>query len=218
MREAIPHMDEITCAAQPCARRLARCFAAALFITVAVPMGSAEATPPTRPAALKQAVDGGAEVVLRALGLLGVRYRYGGNTPDTGLDCSGLVKLVFQDTVGMVLPRRSDDMSRYGQSVAFTDLQPGDLVYFNTMRLPFSHVGIYIGERRFVHAPSSGGVVRIESLDLDYWTRRFDGARRLLDAPAAPMEALAFEALPRAAEQENPALNSAAPDRYPSGN
>lgn len=147
------------------------------------------------------AADASAEIVLRALSLLGVRYRYGGNSPETGLDCSGFVKLVFQETVGLVLPRRSDDMSRFGQSVAWSDLQPGDLVFFNTMRFAFSHVGIYIGEGQFVHAPSSGSVVRVEALNKDYWVRRFDGARRLVDTPPdlaafLPARNINFEAIP----------------------
>ncbi len=136
---------------------------------------------------MANAADASAEVVLRALSLLGVPYRYGGNTPNTGLDCSGLVKLVFQETVGLALPRRSDDMSRFGQSVGWTDLQPGDLVFFNTMRFSFSHVGIYIGEGQFVHAPSSGSVVRVEALNKDYWVKRFDGARRLVASPPAAL-------------------------------
>jgi hypothetical protein len=124
--------------------------------------------------------DVGAEVVFRALSLLGVHYRFGGNTPETGLDCSGLVRLVYQDTLGLPLPRRSEEISRVGPAVAPSELQPGDLVFFNTLRRAFSHVGIYIGNNQFVHAPSSGGSIRVENLGADYWTRRFDGARRLL--------------------------------------
>jgi hypothetical protein len=126
--------------------------------------------------------EAGAEVVFRALSLLGVNYRFGGNSPDTGLDCSGLVRLVFNDTLGLPLPRRSEEISRVGGAVAPTELQPGDLVFFNTLRRAFSHVGIYIGNNQFVHAPSSGGSIRVESLGSDYWVRRFDGARRLLGA------------------------------------
>jgi hypothetical protein len=126
--------------------------------------------------------EAGAEVVFRALSLLGVNYRFGGNSPDTGLDCSGLVRLVFNDTLGLPLPRRSEEISRVGGAIAPTELQPGDLVFFNTLRRAFSHVGIYIGNNQFVHAPSSGGSIRVESLGSDYWVRRFDGARRLLGA------------------------------------
>ena len=129
--------------------------------------------------------EAGAEVVFRALSLLGVRYQFGGNSPDTGLDCSGLVRLVFHETLGLPLPRRSEEISRVGGSIATTELQPGDLVFFNTLRRAFSHVGIYIGNNQFVHAPSSGGSIRVENLGSDYWVRRFDGARRVLVAGSA---------------------------------
>jgi hypothetical protein len=141
------------------------------------------AAPPAGMAAI--VAEAGAEVVFRALSLLGVNYRFGGNSPDTGLDCSGLVRLVFKDTLGLPLPRRSEEISRVGGSVAPSELQPGDLVFFNTLRRAFSHVGIYIGNNQFVHAPSSGGSIRVESLGSDYWVRRFDGARRLLGADGA---------------------------------
>lgn len=124
----------------------------------------------------------GAEVVLRALGLLGVNYRWGGNTPDDGLDCSGLVRHVFREAIGLVLPRRAEEMGRTGSQIAPHQLKPGDLVFFNTLRRTFSHVGIYIGNNQFVHAPSTGGVVRVENMDARYWLARFDGARRLVPA------------------------------------
>lgn len=145
------------------------------------------APPPASMAAI--VAEAGAEVVFRALSLLGVNYRFGGNSPDTGLDCSGLVRLVYNDTLGLLLPRRSVEISRVGGSVSPTELQPGDLVFFNTMRHAFSHVGIYIGNNQFVHAPSTGGSIRVESLGSDYWVRRFDGARRLLgsDGPGLPV-------------------------------
>jgi len=120
------------------------------------------------------------ELVLRALTLLGVNYKLGGNSPDSGLDCSGLVRHVFQEAVGLVLPRRADEISRAGEAVDTEQLKPGDLVFFNTLRRAFSHVGIYIGNNQFVHAPSRGGGVRVENMDKAYWTQRFNGARRLL--------------------------------------
>jgi hypothetical protein len=122
----------------------------------------------------------GTELVLRALSLLGVNYKWGGNSPDTGLDCSGLVRHVFSEATGLVLPRRAEDMSRNGDAVRRDQLRPGDLVFFNTLRRAFSHVGIYIGNGQFVHAPSSGGNVRVESLSGQYWRQRFNGARRVL--------------------------------------
>ncbi|MCO5107264.1 MAG: C40 family peptidase [Burkholderiaceae bacterium] len=128
----------------------------------------------------------GAELVIRSLSLLGVRYRFGGNSPDTGLDCSGLVRHVYEGALGLVLPRRSEEMSRKGESVALDQLRPGDLVFFRTLRRAFSHVGIYIGDNRFVHAPSRGGQVRVEQIDNRYWMRRFNGARRIAAADAPP--------------------------------
>lgn len=126
-------------------------------------------------------------VVMRALSLLGVSYRFGGNRPETGLDCSGLVRLVFRDAIGMVLPRRSAEISRAGNDVRLNQLRPGDLVFFNTLRRAFSHVGIYIGNDQFVHAPSSGGQVRVETINKRYWLARFDGARRLASVDMAEL-------------------------------
>jgi cell wall-associated NlpC family hydrolase len=111
--------------------------------------------------------------------MIGVRYRWGGNTPDSGLDCSGFVRYVFQDTLGMTLPRRAEEMSRVGEKVRVSDLKPGDLVFFNTMRRSFSHVGIYIGDNKFVHSPSTGSTIRVDDMDSGYWEKRFQGARRI---------------------------------------
>ncbi|MBR8253945.1 C40 family peptidase [Burkholderia ambifaria] len=119
------------------------------------------------------------DVVVGALNMIGVRYRWGGNSPDSGLDCSGFVRYVFQDTLGMSLPRRAEEMSRVGEKVSMSNLKPGDLVFFNTMRRTFSHVGIYIGDNKFVHSPSTGSTIRVDDLDNGYWEKRFTGARRL---------------------------------------
>ncbi len=122
------------------------------------------------------------DVVVGALNMIGVRYRWGGNTPDSGLDCSGFVRYVFQDTLGMTLPRRAEEMSRVGEKVTVSDLKPGDLVFFNTMRRSFSHVGIYIGDNKFVHSPSTGSTIRVDEMDDGYWEKRFQGARRIENA------------------------------------
>lgn len=119
------------------------------------------------------------DVVVGALNMIGVRYRWGGSTPDSGLDCSGFVRYVFQDTLGMSLPRRAEEMSRVGEKVSMRNLKPGDLVFFNTMRRTFSHVGIYIGDNKFVHSPSTGSTIRVDDLDDGYWEKRFTGARRV---------------------------------------
>ncbi|MDR0672473.1 MAG: C40 family peptidase [Zoogloeaceae bacterium] len=121
------------------------------------------------------------EVILKALELVGVRYRMGGDDPLVGLDCSGFVRLVYQDAVDLPLPRTAREQSRMGAEVAArSELKPGDLVFFNTARRAFSHVGIYLGDDYFLHAPSSGGAVRVENMQKRYWLTRYDGARRLL--------------------------------------
>lgn len=159
--------------------------AGALLLALACVLPHGAAAAENDPAARFGQADTGSEVVLRALGMLGVPYLYGGDSPDTGFDCSGLVQYVYGDALGASLPRRSQEIESAGTAIATDDLQPGDLVFFNTQRSPFSHVGIYIGEQRFVHAPSSGGTVRIESLAAGYWQSRFDGARRLLASGSA---------------------------------
>src|SRR5690606_26993730 len=114
-----------------------------------------------------------------ALSVLGIKYLYGGDTPDTGFDCSGLVTYAAEKSLGLKLPRTSADQAKLGQSIKRDELKTGDLVFFNTRGRRFSHVGIYLGDRKFVHAPRTGSVVRIESMDVSYWQKRYNGARRL---------------------------------------
>ncbi|HVG03732.1 MAG TPA: C40 family peptidase [Burkholderiaceae bacterium] len=128
------------------------------------------------------------DIVVHALTLVDTPYRYGGSTPE-GFDCSGLVRYVYQAVAGHQLPRRSEDMGKLGESVSRSQLEPGDLVFFNTLARAYSHVAIYIGEGRFLHAPARGGRVRIEGLDDRYWRTRFNGARRLIDADAMTQRA-----------------------------
>lgn len=116
---------------------------------------------------------------MTALGLMGSPYRYGGNDPATGFDCSGLVSYVFRQATGTGLPRITRDQAAASRRINRRDLREGDLVFFNTLGRANSHVGIYIGDGRFVNAPSSGGHVRIDSLDSPYFSRRFDSARTL---------------------------------------
>jgi cell wall-associated NlpC family hydrolase len=127
-----------------------------------------------------QPAGAAAELVLSAVGLLGVPYRYGGGDPSTGLDCSGLVALAARNALGLQLPRHAEAISRAGVPVEREQLLPGDLVFFNTLGRPFSHVGIYLGDGQFVHAPARSGRVRIEALAQSYWHARFNGARRLV--------------------------------------
>ena len=119
------------------------------------------------------------ELLLRALGLVGVQYKYGGSSPDTGFDCSGLVHYVFGHAIGLALPRNAEEISRMGNQIGRDELEPGDLVFFDTLRRPFSHVGIYLGEQRFIHAPSHRGQVEIISMASRYWQSRYNGARRI---------------------------------------
>jgi len=119
------------------------------------------------------------DLTVKAMDFMGIRYKRGGNTPENGLDCSGFVRLVFKDAVGETLPRTAAEISRVGENVDQKDLQPGDLVFYNTLKRGFSHVGIYLGDNKFIHSPSAGGQVRVESMDLAYWKKRFNGARRI---------------------------------------
>lgn len=114
-----------------------------------------------------------------ALQQLGVQYRYGGTSPDIGFDCSGLIHYSAQESWGLQLPRRARDMAGVGQQVNISELVVGDLVFFNTLGHRFSHVGIYLGDGYFVHAPSSRGQVRIENMSVRYWKQRYTGARRI---------------------------------------
>jgi len=120
------------------------------------------------------------EITSRSVLLLGTPYRLGGMSPAEGLDCSGLIAHVMQDAFRLRFPRTTEEQSVVGMPVARHAIEPGDLVFFNTLGRPNSHVGVYLGERRFVHAPTARGVVRIESLDQSYWSSRFDQARRLI--------------------------------------
>ena len=123
---------------------------------------------------------GAQDLAMFALGLIGVDYRYGGETPEGGLDCSGLVRHVFQQVTGVTLPRTSKELARIGAPIARDDLEAGDLVFFDTRRFAFSHVGIYLGDGRFIHAPSRGSEVEIAELTNSYWRKHFNGARRLV--------------------------------------
>ena len=122
----------------------------------------------------------GTEIVMQALAQVGKPYRWGGSDPREGFDCSGLVAHVYEDALGIRLPRTSRDMSRRGGRIGAGRLAAGDLVFFNTARRAYSHVGIYVGSGRFVHAPATGSLVRVERMDSRYWASRFDGARRIV--------------------------------------
>jgi cell wall-associated NlpC family hydrolase len=123
--------------------------------------------------------DRASGLVVNAMGFLGVPYKRGGNSAETGFDCSGFVRAMYEQTVGLLLPRRADQQAAATQVIDKKELQPGDLVFFNTMRRNFSHVGIYVGDNKFIHAPRSGAEIRVEDMGVAYWARRFNGARRV---------------------------------------
>jgi len=124
--------------------------------------------------------DTASDLVLSAMNFLGVRYTRGGNSVENGFDCSGFTRHIFEMSVGLVLPRRADEQARLSSLLPIRrdELKPGDLVFFNTMRATFSHVGIYVGEGKFIHAPRTGSAVRVEDMRDSYWAKRFTGARR----------------------------------------
>ena len=121
------------------------------------------------------------DLVLKGLELVGINYRRGGTNPDSGLDCSGFVQVVFRESVGKLLPRTAKEQSEVGSVVDKEELKPGDLVFFNTMRRAFSHVGIYLGDNRFMHSPRTGAEVRVEDMSQSYWVKRYNGARRVVE-------------------------------------
>ena len=137
-------------------------------------------TAPTESNFVRQVRDKASEMVLTAMNFLGVPYRRGGTTGEDGFDCSGFTRHVFEMSLGLVLPRRADEQARAPGlfSIKRNELKPGDLVFFNTLKRTFSHVGIYVGDGKFIHSPRTGGEVRVEDMRLAYWSKRYNGARR----------------------------------------
>ena len=119
------------------------------------------------------------EILINAMSLTGIKYTYGGNSPTTGFDCSGFVRYVFSQAANLTLPPTARAISQIGKTVKRDELQPGDLVFFDTLKSAFSHVGIYIGNNKFIHAPRTGSNVRIENMQTGYWASHFNGAQRL---------------------------------------
>jgi len=137
------------------------------------------------------------DLVINAMGFLGVPYRRGGSS-EKGVDCSGFVRTIYEQTVGTLLPHRASEQAASTQKIDRSELKPGDLVFFNTMRRAFSHVGIYVGDNKFIHAPKPGARVRVEDMGISYWNTRFDGARRVEGADeAAAISAAANLPVPR---------------------
>jgi cell wall-associated NlpC family hydrolase len=151
---------------------------------------------PTESDFVRQVRDKASDMVLTSMNFLGVPYRRGGTSAEDGFDCSGFTRRVFEMSLGLVLPRRADEQAHAKGliDVKRDELKPGDLVFFNTLKRTFSHVGIYVGEGKFIHAPRTGGEVRVEDMRFAYWAKRFTGARRA--EPAAPELTAATPALP----------------------
>ena len=146
---------------------------------------SAEGLSTSAPAATTS--DKASEILSNALGLVGVKYKFGGRTPETGMDCSGFVGHVFQSTAGLALPHSASGISAVGNKITLHDLRPGDLVFFKTVRKAISHVGIYLGNNKFVHASSTKtGDVMVSNLSENYWSKHFSAARRVeLSTPSS---------------------------------
>ena len=119
------------------------------------------------------------EVLINALSLTGIKYKYGGSSPDTGFDCSGFVRHLYESSVGLLLPRRAEEQANSTEVIDRSELKPGDLVFFNTMKRAFSHVGIYVGDGKFIHSPRTGKAVKVDDMRSAYWLKRFNGARRV---------------------------------------
>lgn len=166
-------------------------------------------------ALVRQVRDVASDLVLSAMNFLGVPYKRGGNSADDGFDCSGFTRHIFEMSLGLVLPRRVDDQASASGLVriAREELRPGDLVFFNTLRRTFSHVGIYIGDGKFIHAPRTGSEVRIEDMRQAYWDRRFTGARRAEATSAAMQGVTTAQSVQGAAQGPEKAERKAQPSR-----
>ena len=157
-------------------------FVVVMMLSACGLFGTAPSDPvSSTPATRGEATEKGREVAMFAMGLLDTGYRFGGKNPEAGLDCSGMVSYVYNQAIGLKITGSAADIARKGQSIARESLRPGDLVFFNTRKFSFSHVGIYIGENRFVHAPSSNGKVRIDLMTNKYYAQRFESARSYFD-------------------------------------
>ncbi|KAF1019894.1 MAG: Murein DD-endopeptidase MepH [Paracidovorax wautersii] len=158
--------------------------------TKVAPAGMASAAPAADGVNTTGLADRFASLVVDAIGHIGIPYKYGGNSLEAGgFDCSGFVKAIYSEALGAILPRRSEEQAAATAKINRTELQPGDLVFFKTTRRAFSHVGIYIGEDKFVHAPRTGARIRMENMTDNYWTKRFNGARRVHVAESQAQQA-----------------------------
>ena len=161
--------------------RLLICCGLAVLVTACATPPAPRDAPELAPTARAGHSEKGNEVTLFALGLIDTGYRFGGKNPQAGLDCSGMVSYIYDHGAGLKVRGSAAEIARQGRPVERASLRPGDLVFFNTSNASFSHVGVYIGENRFVHAPSSNGRVRIDQLNARYYAQRFEAARTYFD-------------------------------------
>lgn len=166
----------------------------------------------SRPNIAERVRDGASNMVLTAMNFLGVPYKRGGSSEAAGFDCSGFTRHIFELSMGFVLPRKADQQARAPGLIPVTreELRPGDLVFFNTLKRTFSHVGIYVGEGKFIHSPRVGGEVRVEEMSLAYWKKRFTGARRV-ETPADASQMAANAAATKATAVPEPSPATPAP-------
>ncbi|MDK2125156.1 C40 family peptidase [Parachitinimonas caeni] len=152
--------------------------------------------------AKQESMDLAQDILLQAMGLIGVTYRYGGNSPETGLDCSGFIRYVFKQALNIALPHNAFAISRLGDEIEKEDLKAGDLVFFNTLGRKFSHVGIYLGDDRFIHSPSSGGKIQVVRMTDSYWHKRFNGARRVSQETVSERSPILKQLIAQASAEE----------------
>ena len=161
--------------------RVLQFLVASLLLLLLVACGSIPAPRASNSADRPLASEKGMDVVIFALGLIDTNYRFGGKNPEAGFDCSGMVSYIYRNAADVKVAGSAANIARHGRPVDRDELRPGDLVFFNTRNAPYSHVGIYIGDDRFVHAPSTRGQVRIDKLAASYYAQRFQTARNYFD-------------------------------------
>jgi cell wall-associated NlpC family hydrolase len=185
MRQKPYSIDSHGCAYAASRRAYVTCLAFLLpsLILAGCSTPTRKPAPPSAITKFKEDTSVGTEgISIAAMGLVGVPYRFGGNTPAGGFDCSGLIAYVYRNAASIQLPRTVQEMSRAGQAIQNAAPAPGDLVFFNTTGERYSHAGIYVGHGRFVHAPSKGGTVRLDQITSPYWAARYTAARRIASA------------------------------------
>lgn len=162
-------------------QKLLRIFLLFAVLLISTPVFADDDSEETTEIEVSKAKNAVGNMLIQAVSLMGIPYKWGGNTPATGMDCSGFIRYVFKKSLGINLPRTAREMARLGKRVRITELEPGDLLFFNTMGYSNSHMGMYIGNNQFIQAPRTGDNIKITELD-GYWRARFNGAKRIVQA------------------------------------